>query len=344
MQMNGSAWLGNMISRFRWTRRFVLLAMAGTLAVSSVAAAEVGELRIARQFGVGYLPLAVMKGQGLFEKHAKRLGLGPVKLIWSDFTGGSNMNDALLSGDLDIATGGVPPFITLWSRSNGSVKIVTAMSEMPLLLNTIDPKVRSIKDFAEGQKIALPAVRTSNQAVLLAMAADKLGPDEASRLGKLTVSMSHPDAAIALLNGQIAAHFAAPPFQYQELRDARVHTVLNSKDVMGPFTFTIAWSTVKFRQENPKTYEAFVAAISEAVQLINSDKSLAAEIYLREARSKESPQELAKQLADPDVVFTTTPQSLKRYADYMRGLGLIKVQPESWQDLSFENLHGLSGS
>jgi len=345
MQMNRSVLVGKTISRLRWIRRAILLGMAGMLAVSaSASAAEVDKLRIARQFGIGYLPLVVMKGEHLFEKHAKRLGLGPVELIWTDFAGGANMNDALLSGSLDIASGGVPPLVTLWSRSKGQVKIATALSEMPLLLNTTDPQVRSIKDFNESHKIALPAVRTSNQAVILAMAADKLGPEEAERLGRLTVSMSHPDAAIALLNGQIAAHFTSPPFQYQELRDPRVHTVLSSKDVMGRFTFTVAWSTVKFRETNPKTYEAFVAAIQEAIELINSDKEKAAKIYLQETGNKESLEFLLQQLSAPDVAFSTTPQSLKRYASYMRELGLIKTQPERWQDLAFENLHDAPGS
>jgi len=318
----------------------------GAVGVTLPATAEVQELRIAQQFGIGYLPLVVMKGRGLFEKHAQRLGLGTVSLKWSSFAGGSNMNDALLSGNLDIATGGVPPFVTLWSRTQGAnqVKIVSVMSEMPLLLNTTDPQVKSIKDFTDKHKIAVPAVRTSNQAVLLAMAAEKLGPQEADRLGRLTVSMSHPDATVALLNGNIAAHFSAPPFQYQQLRDSRVRTILSSKDVMGPFTFTVAWTTAKFREENPKTYEAFVAAMNEAIASINTDKQAVANLYVHETKSKATPEEVARMLDDPDVHFTTTPRSVKRYADYMHQLGLIKVRPENWQDLFFDNVHALQGS
>lgn len=318
----------------------------GAAAMTSPAAAEVNELRIAQQFGIGYLPLVVMKAQGLFEKHAERLGLGAVNVKWSSFAGGSNMNDALLSGNLDIATGGVPPFLTLWSRTQGvnQVKIASVMSEMPLLLNTTDPHVKSIKDLTDRHKIALPAVRTSNQAVLLAIAAEKLGPQEAERLGRLTVSMSHPDATVALLNGNISAHFSAPPFQYQQLRDARVRTILSSKDVMGPFTFTVAWTTAKFRQENPKTYDAFVSSINEAIAFIGANKAAAAAIYVRETKSREAPEEVLRMIDDPDVQFTTTPRSVKPYADYMHQLGLIKVGPEKWQDLFFDNVHVLQGS
>ena len=101
------------------------------------AAAEVKEVRIAQQFGIGYLPLVIVKAQGLLEKHAERLGLGPVKVQWSTFTGGSSMNDALISGNLDFASGGVTPFLTLWSRTQGSsqVKIASVMSQMPMYLH-----------------------------------------------------------------------------------------------------------------------------------------------------------------------------------------------------------------
>ena len=329
--------------------RTIRAAAAAFLAASlSIhAAAEVKQVRIAQQFGVGYLPLVIMKGQGLLEKHAERLGLGPVKVQWSTFTGGSNMNDALLSGNLDFASGGVPPFVTLWSRTKGSsqVRIASVMSEMPMYLNTTDPNVKSIKDLTEKDKIALPAVKVSNQAVILAIAtASQLGPDHVERINRMTVSMSHPDGTVALLNGNITAHFTAPPFQYQELRDPRVRTILSSKDVIGPFTFTVAWTSVKFRQDNPKTYEAFVAAMSEAIELIRTNKAEAATIYLRETKSRESAEDLVKIISDPDVEFTTTPKAVKRYADYMYQLGLIKTKPEKWQDLFFENVHRLPGS
>lgn len=321
-----------------------VVAAAGMLATA--AQAEVQELRIAQQFGIGYMPLVVMKGRGLIEKHAQRLGLPGVRVAWSSFAGGSNMNDALLSRSLDVATGGVPPLITLWSRTDGSnkVKIASVISEMPLLLNTTDPTVRSIKDFTDKHKVAVPAVRTSNQAVLLAMAAEKIGPAEADRLGRLTVSMSHPDATVALLNGNIAAHFSAPPFQYRQLQDPRVRTILSSSDVMGPFTFTVAWTTERFRQENPKTYEAFVSALAEAIESIRNNPVAAAEVYVRETGNKQSSAEIEKMIALPDVQFTTTPRSVQRYAEYMHRLGLVKVKPSRWQDLFFDNVHAEPGS
>jgi hypothetical protein len=44
------------------------------------------------------------------------------------------------------------------------------MSQQPLILNSRNPKVHSIKDFTDVDRIAMPAVKVSAQAVLLEMA------------------------------------------------------------------------------------------------------------------------------------------------------------------------------
>src|SRR3979409_818920 len=105
--------------------------------VSLPADAEVTALRIARQYGVGYLQMMVMENNRLIEKHAKAGGLGDVTLSWSTFADGTVASDAILSGNLDYAAGGLGSFMTLWDRTRGSlgVKGVAALNSMPMLLN-----------------------------------------------------------------------------------------------------------------------------------------------------------------------------------------------------------------
>jgi len=260
------------------------------------------------------------------------------------------MNDALLSGSLQFASGGVGPFVTLWSRTKGNldVKAVSAINSMPLYLNTRNPAVKSIKDFTEKDRIALPAVKVSIQAVTLQMAAEKaFGEGQQGKLDSLTVSMSHPDAQTALLSGQseITAHFGSPPFQYQQLQKPGIHTVLNSYEVLGgPATFNVVWTMSKFRNENPKLYDAFVKALDEATAQINKDKKAAAEAYLRISKDKATAAEILAMLNDPNIIFTTTPQNVMKYVDFMTKTGSVKVKPDSWKDLFFPNIHGASGS
>ncbi len=325
-------------------------ALTVALALAAVAArAELAEIKVAQQYGISYLPLMIMEDQKLIEKHAKAAGLD-VTVGWTKFAGGNVMNDALLSNSLQFASGGVGPLVTLWARTKGNldVKAVSAINSMPLYLNTRNPNVKTIRDFTDKDRIALPAVKVSIQAVTLQMAAEKaFGEGQQNRLDPLTVSMSHPDAQTALLSGasEITAHFSSPPFQYQQLEKPGIHTVLNSYDVLGgPATFNVVWTTSKFRNENPKLYDAFVKALDEATAIINRDKKAAAENYLRLSKDKGTVQDILAMLNDPLIVYTTTPQNVTKYVEFMLKTGAIKTRPDSWKDLFFPNVHGLPGS
>jgi NitT/TauT family transport system substrate-binding protein len=320
------------------------------LALASPGArAEMSEIKVAQQYGIGYLTLMLMEEQKLIEKYAKAAGVD-VTVGWSKFAGGNVMNDALLSGSLQFASGGVGPFVTLWSRTKGNldVKSVGAMNSMPLYLNTRNPAVKSLKDFTDKDRIALPAVKVSIQAVTLQMAAEKaFGDGQQNKLDPLTVTLSHPDAQTALLSGQseITAHFGSPPFQYQQLERPGIHTVVNSYDVLGgPATFNVVWTTSKFRAENPKLYQAFVQAFDDATAQINRDRKGAAEAYLRISKDRDSLANILKMLDDPQIRYTTTPQNVMKYVDFMYKTGAIKVKPDSWKDLFFPNVHSQPGS
>ena len=313
--------------------------------------AELTEIKIARQYGISYLPLMIMQDQKLLEKRAAQAGIPNLKVSWVEFAGGNVMNDALLSDSLQIASGGVAPLVLLWSRTRGTsneVKALSAINSMPLLLNTNDPKVKSLKDFTGHDKIALPAAKVSIQAITLEMAAEKIfGPGNQAKLDPLTVSLSHPDAQQALLSGnsEISAHFGSPPFQEQELRKPGIHTVLNSYDVLGgKSTFNLVWCTTKFYQQNPKLAQAFMAALDDAQAIINKDKRAAAADYLRISKEKSSVADTEKMIDSPDVSFTTTPQNTMKYADFMARTGLIKTKPTVWKDMFFPSAQNLKGS
>ncbi len=323
------------------------LIAAGTI---SAAQAEISEITVARQYGVSYLPLMVMQQKHLIEKHAKALGLKSLDVRWVKFAGGNVMNDALLSGSLQFASGGVGPLVKIWAKTHGNINVkgVAALNAMPLYLNTRDPNVKSVRDFSSKNKIALPAVKVSIQAVTLEMAAAKaFGNDNYDKLDKYTVSMAHPDGMQALLSGasEVDSHFTSPPFQYKEANNPHVHTVLTSFDVLGgPATFNVVWTTQKFRQNNPKAYKAFTEALDEAIQWINSNKRDAAKLYLKAANSTDSVDFINNIVTDPKVKFTMTPKNTTKYSDFLYEVGAIKTKPDSWKDMFFDNVHKLPGS
>jgi NitT/TauT family transport system substrate-binding protein len=328
------------------------LAVGAALAASlwsPGAEAQVKTVRLAKQFGISYLPLTIMEDKKLLEEQAKKLGV-EVKTEWLQLSAGSPMNEALISGNLDFASGGVGPLLTIWSRTRANLKVkgVAAINSMPIWLTTINPDVKTIKDFTEKDRIGLPAVKVSIQAVTLQMAAEQaFGPGQHGRLDTLTVSMSHPDGMAAMMSGrsEVTGHFTSAPFQYQELADPRVRKVVDSYDVLGgPHTFNVVWASTRFRDENPKIVEAFVAALDEAVKFINQNRKEAAEIWVRAENSRMPAAEAERIIRLPENEWTMTPKKVMAYADFMSRNGLIPARPESWKDLFFPEVHGLPGS
>lgn len=328
-----------------------LLLLAGLALVWSTGAqAEVKELRAAKQYGLGYLQLSLMEDQKLIEKQAKAAGLGDITVTWSTFRSSDVMNDALLSGSVDFVSLGVPGLATIWAKTRGSIDVrgASGLNAAPLLLLTRDPKIKTIKDYTDKDRIALPAVKVSNQAIILQMAAAQaFGAANWAKLDPLTVSMAHPDSLNALLSGggEIGSYFSSPPFQYKALQKEGIRKVLNSYDVLGgKISFNVIATTAKFRTQNPKTYDAFLAALQEATDIINKDKRAAAEAYLRITGDKTPIDEFMVMMNDPDIEFTRTPLNMLKLVDFMHKTGAIKVKPNSWQDLFFENVHGMGGS
>ena len=322
-----------------------------TFAWTAAARAEATEVRLAKQFSMGYVQFNILEHQHLIEKHAKQQGLGDIKVTWATFNGPDAMNTALIADQVDVVAGGVPGLVTLWAKTRGTpqeVKGISALSSQPFLLNTRNPAVKTIADFSDADRIALPAVGVSVQAVTLQMAAAQaFGKDNFAKLDHLTMSLSPPDATAGLLSGGASfdSAFSVPPFQQQQLQNPAIHTVLNSFDVLGgSHTFTVAWTSRKFHDANPKLYRALMDALAEATDVLNADKRAAAALWMEDSKSKLPLDMVHSILAGPQVHWTLTPENTMKYATFMHQVGTIKVAPQSWKDLFFPEVHQLQGS
>ena len=328
---------------------FSLIAGIG-LALGSLAAHAEGQIRIAEQFGVVYLLLNVAQDQKLIEKHAKAEGV-EAKVEWVKLSGGSAINDALLSGNIDIAGAGVGPLLTIWDRTKGkqNVKGVASLGNFPYYLVSNNPAVKTIADFTDKDRIALPAVGVSVQSRVLQLASAKQwGDKDFAKLDKISVALPHPDAAAAIIKGgtEINAHFGNPPFQEQELAgNPAAHIVLNSYQVLGgPASATVLYATEKYRSENPKTYKAFVAALDEAAKFVTANPEKAADIYIKVGNAKIDRDLLLKLIKSPEVQFKTTPQNTYPLAEFMHRVGAIKNKPASTKDYFFDDAQNAAGN
>ena len=318
----------------RLGRLAVLLAL--TLAAPR-AHAEANTVRIAKQYGLGYIQFMIMEDQKIVEKHAKAAGLGDVQATWGTFRSSDVMNDALISANLDFACLGPPGLATIWSRTRGNIDVRAAagLNALPLILTTREPGIKSIRDFKENHKIAVPAAKVSIQAILIQMAAAReWGDAQFQKLDPLTMSLAHPDATAMMLGGgtEVIANFSSAPFQYRQLKTPGIHKVVSSDEITGgAYSFNVIASTGKFRAENPKLYGAFLSALQEATDFVNKDKDAAADIYLKVSGDKTPKAEILEIMAQPEVKFTTEVVNLGIFTDFMAKVGTLKNPPKDWK-------------
>ncbi|MBV4396824.1 ABC transporter substrate-binding protein [Advenella alkanexedens] len=336
---------------FAKSKKRLLASLVALLSIAplSVAYAE-GQIRIAEQHGIVYLLLHVAQDQKLIEKHGREQGLD-IKPEWIKLSGGAAINDALLSNSIDIAGAGVAPLLTIWDKTKGrhNVRGVASLGNFPYKLISTNPNVKSIEDFTEKDRIALPNAGVSVQSRILQLAAARQWGDENyKKLDKLSVTIPHPEATAAILKEgtEINAHFATPPFHDQELAgNPNAHVVLEAYDVLGgPSTATVLYATEKYRTENPKTYKAFIGALAEAAQYIKNNPEGAADAYQRINNSSLDRNLLLEIIKNPDIEAKLTPQNTFTLADFMHRIGAIKNKPQSAQDYFFDDAHNASGS
>jgi len=333
-------------------REFCAGLLATPALMRSAFAEEASTITLISQHGLPYLPLMLMQQHRLVEKHAGKLGVAGLNAEYRTLGGTQSLIDALIAGSMDFGIVGVPGLATLWDKTAGTpneVRALSAAQAMPFILVTNRPEIKSIRDFKEGHKIAVPAVKNSNQAICLQMAAAKeWGQEHYARLDPFTITLPHPDAAIAIIakSTEVAAHYGVAPFQNIELAAPGVHAVLKSYDTLGGQTTNgVVVMTKKFRDANPKVTRAVYAALNEASGMINKEPRAAAEVYIRVTSEKRSSlDDMTKMISDPDNAWTTTPQNAMRYVEFMHRMGTLKKLPGDWRDLFMPEVHELKGS
>jgi NitT/TauT family transport system substrate-binding protein len=321
------------------------------LVLSRPAAAETNEIRVICSIGLQFLPTYVAVDKHLIEKHAAQLGIANPKVVFNWVTNGGAMNDALISGNTDVGQIPGPALVLLWNRTRGAQAIrgVAAGSEIPPVLVTIDPHIRTIDDYGPRDRIAMPTVKISSYALMLQFAAEqKYGWDQRLKFDAMSVPMNYAEIMAALMSGgtEVKSGMMVPPFTQDLLEGGKAHQVLSLDDVLGGHgTLNVFTSTEKFHSQNPKAYAAVKAAIIEAMQFIRDNPREAAEIYLKREPNKHGLDWIEALIRDKKAVgFTADPHRFEKLATYLHKSGAINAQPASWKDLFFDQGEGLNGN
>ncbi len=312
--------------------------------------AETDTVRIAMPYGLVYLPVYVVADRQLIQKHAAQAGLGDIKLTVRNMASGPVTSDLILAGDADIGMGGWGPAFIMWDKTRGTQKVraIMPLSSSPIVMLSVDPRIKSLRDFRDGDKIGISAIKVTDQAVSLQMAAAKeWGWDQKFRLDPLTVSISNPDGMAALLSGgsEIKNHFTIVPFSVLEEESGKTHRVMTSEDYLKPGSSgTLMYTSARFHDPNPKLYAAVVAAFEEAIEFIKQDPHAAAEIYVNHEPQKREVAWVEKIIRDPTkITYSGTPRGIKDHADFMAAIGTLKNKADSWKDLFWDNMRDHDG-
>jgi NitT/TauT family transport system substrate-binding protein len=333
-----------------WGAGLILLMLVG-IGLPGPAVAEADAVRIAQPYGLVYLPSYVAVDRGLIEKHAAAAGLGKVTVSLTRLASGPAGSDMLLAGDADLAMGGFGPALTLWDRTRGAqkVKAMMPLCSSPIFLVSSDPRIHTLRDFTDNDRIAVSAIKVTDQAITLQMAAaQEWGWEQRFRLDPLTVAMSNPDGLAAILGGlsEVRNHATIIPFAVTELESGKAHLVMTSDEFLEPGSSSVlTYATARFHDGSPKLYAATVAAFEEAIAFINAHPHEAAEIYVAREPQKRELGWVEAMITDPKkIVYSATPRGLKQHADFMHRVGTLRTQADSWRDLFWDNMADKAGS
>jgi NitT/TauT family transport system substrate-binding protein len=307
-------------------------------------------VKFVQQRGLLYIPVDIMVSGGVLQKEATKLGLGKVEATATALSGPGPVLDALLSGAADYGTAALPSLLTMWEKTRGTaneVRAVGTVSNGAMTLYTINPNVRTLADFTEQDRIAVPTVRLSFNAMMLQMAAEQLW-NEPHRLDHLTVALGHPDAVTALSAGYgkatITAHIGVQPFTDRGLKLPGAHIVTDSRKVFGgSLTQITLLATKQTKEKNPTLFKAVANALEEAIKIANADKRAAATLWKEVQKAPESVDDLVAQLNDPGFEFTSRPQRIAHFTAFLNRIGTMKAKVGDWKELFWETAHQQQG-
>lgn len=291
------------------------------------------EISIAEQFGLAYAPLQIMKENKVLEKNYPN-----VKVNWKQLGNTAAIREAMLSNQVEVGFMAIPPFLIGLDKGM-EWKIASGLSQSPVALVTNKENVKSIKDFSEKDRIALPQPG-SIQHILLAMQCEKEFGD-AKKLDNLLVTMAHPDGMNALLSSKdITAHFTTPPYLFKELDQKNIHQILDGKDAIGKeFTFVVGVTTNKFHDTKPELYNAFVKSLKESIDFMQKNPEKCAEILA--PIYKLSKEDVLEYITHKDMVYTDQVKGVNEFAKFMKKNNYISKEYSDksstmWDDVKYE--------
>jgi len=252
----------------------VILGMSAVWAVAPIKpwepTTEIVEVRCSYQHGFYHGVQIIMDHFDMIEKYCAR----PVEVTYTQISGGSATNEAIVAGSIDLASMSLQPAIKGISAGVGT-KILASMGIAERELWTWRDDIQNISDFQEGMKVSV-LKPDSNVEVSFIKAFLDIGRtiEDAKAIG---VYMGYADSLTAMELQEIDATFVGSPYNV-ECQKQGYYKITDTSAIWGKMPGSTYVVTEKMYEDYPDIVAAAFTAWCEACDWINQNPQEASEI------------------------------------------------------------------
>ncbi len=282
-----------------------------------------GTFVFAHGFGLIYGAMPVARQLGVVEKMFPN-----AKIEWVNIFTTAQQRDAMLAGQLHFGSCSAGPYLQAWDKGvNMKWLQTTGGFDAYLMVRPDGPK--SLLEFVGTNKKMSPGPNTAQYFTVQETL--KRAGKEIKALDRNWANLPHPDAAQALIAGQLDGHYATADFALR-LQEQGLKKIASFKETWGTLYGVGACTMGKVVTEHPDVARGYAQVLRKTVDWMNSHPEQAAEALSKSVSSKVPPAEFLKYLQSPVYKSFTTNADLKTQAEAMRSLGALKNAPKSAAD------------
>lgn len=301
--------------------------IAALMAVFAVSATAATEIRIVRYKNVvSSTIIDTLVHERLIEQEAAKRGIPDVKVTTKALVTSVSANEAVLAGQLDIVWGGVQGFLGPNDKNPGVFVALGGFYSTDMWVVCHDPRIRSLEDITADTKISTNNLTLSPMVINLQMMADKKYGDP-KRFQKNLVLIGGPAQnqynLIASKSDQVHCSVPGTPFQNIMTGPGGAHRVASTRDLGLPNTASATWASAEWVRANPVLAEAYLAAVQRAAEMINKDPRQYVALWHRNDNIQDSLDNVVGYVKDSNSVWSTSPQYLQPWADFMHKIGIL---------------------
>ncbi len=321
---------------------FLSLTLVTTLGIARYVHAEDKPIRIGWVYAMGNAPAIIADRKGFFKDEGinveiKQFGDGPI------------LQQALSSGDLDMAYIGAPPVFQWYARGLNSRILAKVNYGQAAVITQTDSSIKKINDL-KGKKIAGVA-KGSGMDVLLRgyvlKEAAGLEPDRDTTI----INMQAGNMTAALDRNLVDAAFTWEPFVATALLRGTSRLVLDVNQTIPQYPWYIIMAMPRTLAQRPDDVIKVLRAHHRAIEFLNQHQDESNQIIAeafeiptvtttdgRIIKPAEVVKEARKRIGWSDQIKPSDVRFIQRLMDYSRSLGFLdkeltatEIIDTSWQ-------------